>query len=111
VRLAGQLSDRCVRGDIRGEGALLIASLEPRLFEAVIASSPSAYINGAFGGKTDMRANAYVCKPDDFDGFAEVARQIDGLFVPPPRCCWPGASPELMTDAADRIGQALWSSL
>lgn len=34
-----------------GEGALLIASLEPHLFEAVIASSPSAYVNGAFGGK------------------------------------------------------------
>ncbi len=33
-----------------GEGALLIASLEPHLFEAVIASSPSAYVNGAFGG-------------------------------------------------------------
>jgi DNA-binding NarL/FixJ family response regulator len=29
-----------------------------------------------------MHANAYVCKPDDFDGFAEVATQIDGLFVP-----------------------------
>jgi hypothetical protein len=34
-----------------GEGALLIASLEPQLFEAVIASSPSANVNGAFGGK------------------------------------------------------------
>jgi dienelactone hydrolase len=33
-----------------GEGALLIASLEPQLFDAVIASSPSAYVNGAFGG-------------------------------------------------------------
>jgi hypothetical protein len=33
-----------------GEGALLIASYEPRLFEAVIASSPSNLINSAFGG-------------------------------------------------------------
>lgn len=34
-----------------GEGALLIASLEPGLFDAVIASSPSAFVNGAFGGQ------------------------------------------------------------
>ena len=34
------------------EGALLIASYEPRLFDAVVASSPSYLINGAFvGGK------------------------------------------------------------
>jgi dienelactone hydrolase len=36
-----------------GEGALLIASLEPNLFSAVIASSPSAYVNGPFGGVAD----------------------------------------------------------
>ena len=34
-----------------GEGALLIAALEPHLFDALIASSPSAFVNGAFGGK------------------------------------------------------------
>ena len=33
-----------------GEGALLIASYEPGLFSAVIASSPSDLINGAYGG-------------------------------------------------------------
>jgi dienelactone hydrolase len=33
------------------EGALLIASYEPHLFAAVVASSPSSEINGAFGGK------------------------------------------------------------
>lgn len=33
------------------EGALLIASYEPHLFNAVIASSPSSEINGAYGGK------------------------------------------------------------
>jgi dienelactone hydrolase len=32
-----------------GEGALLIASYEPHLFDAVIASSPSAFINGSYG--------------------------------------------------------------
>jgi uncharacterized protein len=38
-------------GTSRGaEGALLIASYEPHLFNAVIANSPSATINGAFGG-------------------------------------------------------------
>jgi dienelactone hydrolase len=38
-------------GGSRGaEGALLIASYEPGLFEAVIASSPSYLINGAYGG-------------------------------------------------------------
>jgi dienelactone hydrolase len=33
-----------------GEGALLIASYEPGLFSAVIASSPSDLVNGAYGG-------------------------------------------------------------
>jgi dienelactone hydrolase len=33
-----------------GEGALLIASYEPELFSAVIASSPSAHVDLAFGG-------------------------------------------------------------
>jgi pimeloyl-ACP methyl ester carboxylesterase len=33
------------------EGALLIASYEPHLFDAVVASSPSSEINGAYGGK------------------------------------------------------------
>jgi dienelactone hydrolase len=38
-------------GASRGaEGALLIASYEPDLFDAVIASSPSYLINGAYGG-------------------------------------------------------------
>jgi dienelactone hydrolase len=38
-------------GGSRGaEAALLIASYEPRLFDAIVADSPSAYINGAFGG-------------------------------------------------------------
>jgi dienelactone hydrolase len=32
-----------------GEGALLIASYEPGLFNAVVASSPSSLVNGAFG--------------------------------------------------------------
>ena len=39
-----------LRGASRGgEGALLIASYEPHLFDAVIASSPSAYSNGSYG--------------------------------------------------------------
>jgi dienelactone hydrolase len=39
-------------GASRGaEGALLIASYEPHLFNAVIASSPSSEINGAYGGE------------------------------------------------------------
>jgi acyl-CoA thioester hydrolase/bile acid acetyltransferase-like protein/bile acid acyltransferase/acyl-CoA thioester hydrolase-like protein len=50
-------------GASRGEGALLIASLEPRLFEAVIASSPSALVNGAFGGKPGGAAWAFRSKP------------------------------------------------
>jgi dienelactone hydrolase len=38
-------------GASRGaEGALLIASYEPHLFDAVITNSPSSMINGAFGG-------------------------------------------------------------
>lgn len=32
------------------EGALLIASYEPHLVDAVVASSPSSFINGAYGG-------------------------------------------------------------
>jgi dienelactone hydrolase len=36
-------------GSRGGEGALLIASYEPHLFDAVIASSPSAYVNGQYG--------------------------------------------------------------
>jgi dienelactone hydrolase len=36
-------------GSRGGEGALLIASYEPHLFDAVIASSPSAYSNGSYG--------------------------------------------------------------
>jgi dienelactone hydrolase len=39
-------------GGSRGaEGALLIASYEPHLVDAVVASSPSSQINGAYGGK------------------------------------------------------------
>jgi dienelactone hydrolase len=38
-------------GGSRGaEAALLVASYEPHLFDAVVADSPSAYVNGAFGG-------------------------------------------------------------
>ena len=38
-------------GGSRGaEAALLIASYEPHVFGAVVADSPSAYVNGAFGG-------------------------------------------------------------
>jgi dienelactone hydrolase len=36
-------------GSRGGEGALLIASYEPHLFDAVIASSPSAYSNVSYG--------------------------------------------------------------
>lgn len=44
-------------GSRGGEGALLIASYEPHLFDAVIASSPSANINGSFGpGSSPTRA-------------------------------------------------------
>jgi dienelactone hydrolase len=32
-----------------GEGVLLIAAYEPGLFDAVVASSPSAYVNSGFG--------------------------------------------------------------
>lgn len=39
-------------GGSRGaEGALLIASYEPHVVDAVVASSPSSEINGAYGGK------------------------------------------------------------
>jgi dienelactone hydrolase len=38
-----------VGGSRGGEGALLIASYEPRLFDAVIAISPSAFIEPAYG--------------------------------------------------------------
>lgn len=39
-------------GASRGaEGALLVASYEPHLIDAVVASSPSNLINGAYGGK------------------------------------------------------------
>lgn len=38
-------------GGSRGaEAALLVASYEPHLFDAVVADSPTAYIYGAFGG-------------------------------------------------------------
>jgi dienelactone hydrolase len=46
-----------------GEGALLIASLEPQLFDAVIASSPRANVNGAFGGKPFGAAWTFDGKP------------------------------------------------
>jgi dienelactone hydrolase len=39
-----------VGGSRGAEAALLIASYEPHLFDAVVAISPSATINGAFGG-------------------------------------------------------------
>jgi len=43
-----------------GEGALLIASYEPHLFEAVIASSPSANANGAIGGSIGPAGSAWT---------------------------------------------------
>jgi hypothetical protein len=39
-----------IGGSEGAEGALLIASYEPHLFDTVIANSPSSMINGAFGG-------------------------------------------------------------
>jgi dienelactone hydrolase len=38
-----------VGGSRGGEGALLVASYEPRLFDAVVAISPSAFVEPAFG--------------------------------------------------------------
>jgi dienelactone hydrolase len=44
-------------GASRGaEGALLIASYQPHLFDAVVADSPSAFVNPAFGGKRGAAA-------------------------------------------------------
>lgn len=36
-----------------GEGALLVAALEPQLFSAVIASSPADFVHGPVGGVAD----------------------------------------------------------
>jgi dienelactone hydrolase len=46
-----------------GEGALLIASYEPGLFSAVIASSPSSSVNGAYGGPAGGAAWTWAGKP------------------------------------------------
>jgi dienelactone hydrolase len=46
-----------------GEGALLIASYEPDLFSAVIASSPSSNVNGPFGGGPAGAAWTWEGKP------------------------------------------------
>jgi dienelactone hydrolase len=43
-----------------GEGALLIAAYEPDLFNAVIASSPSADVNGAIGGSAGTEGAAWT---------------------------------------------------
>ncbi len=43
-----------------GEGALLIASYEPHLFDAVIASSPSAYSNGSYGAGSSPTVSAWT---------------------------------------------------
>jgi dienelactone hydrolase len=49
---AGQGRPVVLFGVSRGaEGALLIASYQPHLVNAVVASSPSSDINGAYGGK------------------------------------------------------------
>jgi len=52
-------------GDSRGaEAALLIASYEPHLFDAVVANSPSYLINGASGGtRVDGAAWTFGGKP------------------------------------------------
>jgi hypothetical protein len=51
-------------GGSRGaEGALLIASYEPHLFDAVVANSPSYLINGAFGGREGAAAWTFHGKP------------------------------------------------
>jgi dienelactone hydrolase len=42
-----------------GEGALLIASYEPHLFDAVIASSPSAFDNGSYGPGSSPTVSAW----------------------------------------------------
>lgn len=46
-----------------GEGALLIASYQPGLFSAVIASSPSSSVYGAFGGPPGGTAWTWEGKP------------------------------------------------
>jgi dienelactone hydrolase len=43
-----------------GEGALLIASYEPHLFDAVIASSPSANVNGQYGNGSSAASSAWT---------------------------------------------------
>lgn len=43
-----------------GEGALLIASYEPHLFDAVIASSPSAVVNGQYGPGATLAGAAWT---------------------------------------------------
>ena len=43
-----------------GEGALLIASYEPHLFDAVIASSPSAFSNGSYGPGSSPTVSAWT---------------------------------------------------
>jgi dienelactone hydrolase len=43
-----------------GEGALLIASYEPHLFDAVVASSPSANVNGPYGQDASAARSAWT---------------------------------------------------
>jgi dienelactone hydrolase len=51
-------------GASRGaEGALLIASYEPHLFDAVVANSPSHVVYGAFGGREGAAAWTFRGKP------------------------------------------------
>jgi dienelactone hydrolase len=47
-------------GSRGGEGALLIASYEPQLFDAVIASSPSANANPSFGPGSSLDRAAWT---------------------------------------------------
>lgn len=43
-----------------GEGALAIASYEPTLFDAVVAQSPSAYLNGPYGPGSRSAQSAWT---------------------------------------------------
>jgi len=45
-----------------GEGALLIASYEPHLFDAVIASSPSASVDGSYGPGSSLTISGWTWK-------------------------------------------------
>ena len=59
-----------------GEGALLIASYEPHLFDAVIASSPSALNNGSYGPGASRTRSAWTWhgKPLQVGTFIPVNR-------------------------------------